>query len=308
MISSLKDSQSRFVLTVPRYSDASKYDPVWEPYVAANLHLYLTPLAIFLRRSRELDFSPRKFDSSMRTVRRVFRVYSPYLVQALNGGCARRYPALVQRHADLLGKFAPPMPLDLAASSLSYCQGDMQSLLEEVHMQHMKKVRELDFVDRIGAWIEGLFGMGIVQGEEKELADLVSRAMGIVGFPATYRVFPSGGAAGLGGARTATSGTRPATRAPDGQLTEQGRAQLASGEIKCRAGDVAYVGDPMYGLVRPHEVALLVEPLVRASDALNGKLGCDATTLLRINLRFLADYRNLVFTLLTLYLTYKFYF
>lgn len=246
----------------------------------------------------------------MRIVRRVFRVYTPPVVQALRGGCTRRYPALVQRHVEHLGKFAPPMPLDPDASSLLSCQGDMQSLLEEVHMQHLKKVRELDFVDRMGAWIEGLFGMGIIQGEEKELNDLVSRARGIVGFPATYQVFPNG--VGGMGTEAAATGSRPASRAPtrtpDGQLTQQGRDQLALGEIKCKAGDVAYVGDLMYGLVRPHEVALLVKLLVLASDSLNEKLGWDATTMFRINLRFLADYRILMFTLFTLYLAYKCYF
>jgi len=52
----------------------SKYTTQWEPYVAANLHFYTVPLAIFLRRARELDFENR-FHASITYIQRVLRVY-----------------------------------------------------------------------------------------------------------------------------------------------------------------------------------------------------------------------------------------
>jgi hypothetical protein len=296
------------VLTVPRYNDASKYERHWEPYVAANLHMYLAPLAIFLRRSRELDFSARKFEFSLKIVKRVLRVFTPTLLRALDEA-PRRYPSLLQQHVGRLGKFAPPLasdPTTKASSLLLSCQADMHSLLEEVHMQHLKKVRDLDVIDRLGAWFEGIFGMGVIQGEEKELHDLVTCAKGIVGFPSTYQVFPKGVQAAAAERDTTTASDRAfPMRTPDGQLTEQAREQIVKGEAKCDPADVSFVGDKMYGSVRPHEVGWLVVAFVYLSDAVNEKLGWDASTLVRINLRFLADYRNLLTTLLTLCIFYK---
>lgn len=313
-INALKDAArhqpSRFVLTVPRYNDASKYEPFWEPYVAANLHMYLTPLAIFLRRSRELDFSARKFEFSLRIVKRVLRVFTPALLRALDES-PRRYPSLLQQHVGRLGKFAPPLAADPSTKSSSLlisCQADMQSLLEEVHMQHLKKVRDLDVIDRLGAWFEGIFGMGVIQGEEKELDSLVTRAKGIVGFPSTYQVFPKGlPAATAERGTTAASDRAFPLRTSDGQLTEQGRQLIVNGEAKCNPADVSFVGDKMYGSVRPHEMGWLVVGLVYLSDSLNGKIGWNASTMVRINLRFLADYRNLLASLLTLYIISKLY-
>ena len=74
--------QKRRILTRPSSSHVGKYNPKWAKYVAANLHFYTVPLAIFLRRAREFDFSSSiEFDRSLKHVRRVLRVYSPSLVK-----------------------------------------------------------------------------------------------------------------------------------------------------------------------------------------------------------------------------------
>ena len=72
-------------LTFPRFDAASKYTPEkWEPYVAANLHLYTVTLSIFLKRAKEFDFSTVHFDKSLGYIQRVLRVFSPALVKKIH--------------------------------------------------------------------------------------------------------------------------------------------------------------------------------------------------------------------------------
>ena len=52
----------------------------------------------------------------------------------------------------------------------------MRNLLENIQTQHLKKVRELDIFERVGARLGGLFGQGVVSGEEKSLENLVDWA------------------------------------------------------------------------------------------------------------------------------------
>lgn len=70
-------------LAIPKPSAASKFTAEWESYVAANLHLYIVPLAIFLKRSREIDFSS-DFNKNLDLVQRVIRVFSPRLVKFIH--------------------------------------------------------------------------------------------------------------------------------------------------------------------------------------------------------------------------------
>eukprot|EP00592_Proboscia_alata_P014866 CAMPEP_0194399648 /NCGR_PEP_ID=MMETSP0174-20130528/126774_1 /TAXON_ID=216777 /ORGANISM="Proboscia alata, Strain PI-D3" /LENGTH=1267 /DNA_ID=CAMNT_0039196075 /DNA_START=47 /DNA_END=3850 /DNA_ORIENTATION=- len=71
-----------------RPTSPSQYTPEWAPYIVANLHMYTTPLAIFLRRSRELQFSGSGSGSdsnrSISIIQRVFRIFSPQVVKVIN--------------------------------------------------------------------------------------------------------------------------------------------------------------------------------------------------------------------------------
>jgi hypothetical protein len=111
--------------------------------------MYAVPFAIFLRRARELDFSPKKYERSMEIVQRVFRVFTPAVVDAVS-----RHLGAVQNveedsysqfkfHRSNLGPFAPP----LNQISFTPLKADMQSLFDEVIMHHVKKVQELDTFD-----------------------------------------------------------------------------------------------------------------------------------------------------------------
>lgn len=50
-------AEHRPVLVAPKSSSPSTYNSNWEAYVCANVHFYTVPLAIFLKRARELDFT-----------------------------------------------------------------------------------------------------------------------------------------------------------------------------------------------------------------------------------------------------------
>lgn len=305
---------TQYGLTFPKYNNASKYDTAWEHYIAANLYLYTVPLAIFLRRARELDFSSGKFDRSLQIVRRVFRVFTPEVIDAvarhLSGG-PTNYSHLVARHASILGAFAVPQ----GTMSLSSCQGDMHSLLEEIGMQHRKNVGDLDAVSRVFSKVEGIFGAGVVSGEEKELERLVERAKLIVHLPMDYQIFPDG--VSPSSDRGVRRDLKP-RRTSDGQLTQTGRQQVVRGTTKCDPSEVAYIGDKMYAVVGSHEIPLLVKLFVWLSNWCNIKLGLvtevdakDGTQRVekvmgfRVNLRFMADYRNLIFVTIVCYFALK---
>lgn len=315
-------------LTIPKADKKSGYTSSWEPYLAANLFLYTVPLAIFLRRARELDFSPREFYRSMDVLKRVFRVYTPEVIQALtNLTAAINNPApggsnfskTVENHRALLGDYAPSTMGDL---SLASCQNDMQGLLEEMHMQHMKRVRDLGYLDKFGAYLEGLFGHGVVSGEEIAIKSLVEKARVIVGFPIGYEILSSdasGGSSGRGAGAAAASQNE--LRTSQGVLTDEGRQMLLAGRYKCSPADVHYVGDKMQSRLRSHELAILVTLTTYFSQWLNEKCGLLPPQSIdisaspmnkrerfqenleeqgsikgwRINLRWFADYRNLLF-------------
>ena len=72
-------------LTFPRFGAANKDTPEkWEPYVAANLHLYTIPLSIFLKRTKEFDFSTAHFHKSLGYNQRVLGVFSPALSKTIH--------------------------------------------------------------------------------------------------------------------------------------------------------------------------------------------------------------------------------
>ena len=317
-------------MIIPKGDKKSSYNKSWEPYLAANLFLYTVPLAIFLRRARELDFSPREFYRSLDLLKRVFRVYTPEVIQALTNLTANiKNPSpgssnitkTVENHRALLGEFAPSTIGEL---SLVSCQNDMQGLLEEMNMQHTKRVRDLGYIDKFAAYVEGLFNHGVVSGEEMAIKIIVERARVIVGFPIGYEILSS--------EANTTRGTRGATvesseiRTSQGLLTEEGRQQVLTGQLKCSPADVHYVGDKMQARLRTYEIAVLVTLTNFLSRWLNERFGLlpptqdnkaspkkqtqfqknlqeqDAIKGFRFDLRWFADYRNLCFALFVTFL------
>lgn len=309
---SQKPPETTPVIVLPKPTSKSKYTQKWEPYIAANLHLYLVPLAIFLRRSRELDFSPKEFRRSLTMVQRVLRVYSPEVVHTINNLLSDRTQPLsstVAKHERLLGQFAPTGTL-----SLESCRDDMHNLLEEIYTTHMKSMRNLDFFDRLGAYL----GVGDVTAKEEfELKALVQKASVVVNFPSGYQPVPAD--QNLISSKSQTEeGDRGPERETTGFLTDKGKKELVDGTVRCTPLDVVPVGDPMYSRVKSYEISQLVPLTLKASNWVNVKLGLvqasaippldgDGTTLLqlereqeekkywfRINLRFLADYRTII--------------
>jgi hypothetical protein len=285
-------------LTIPSADRKSAYTNDWKPYLAANLFLYTVPLAIFLRRARELDFSQRELSRSRTLVKRVFRVFTPDIINALNeltssvnqpDASISSLWQTVNNHRSLLGDFAPTTSGDL---SLSSCQGEMQGLLEEMQIQHMKTVRDLGTLDKIAAFAEGFFGKGVVSGDEAELQYLVERAKVIVGLPIDYEVLPSDQSkAGLGKSDHIAGESKGALRDAQGNLTAEGRKQLLSGNLLLTPSDVHFIGDPLRARQTSHEIPCLVPITIALSDWLNKKCGWEKGW----NLRFLADHRNLLF-------------
>jgi hypothetical protein len=279
-------------LQVPRFNHPSKYTASWEPYIASNVYMYAVPLAMFLRKARELDFSAAKFDRSIQVVRRVFRVFTPQVVDAVSFYLESRQASdqspLLQTHMGNLGPFAPPD----AAMSLRSLEKSMQNLLEEIELQHLKKIRELNAFDWLLGKVEGLFGQGVVSGEEKDLDSLTDRAKLIARLPLDYNLLPRKRTEKSSG----TSEQQRPIRTKDGKLTKYGLDQILKGKLICNPEDIPY--DRMRSPVKGYENAYLVDMMIRASDTCNRKLGLASGPCyddsIRVNLRFLADYRLII--------------
>lgn len=309
--STAQKQETIHVLKAAKPTARSKYTNKWEPFVAANLHLYTVPLALFLRRARELDFSSLYFSRSFALLQRVFRVYSPELMNSINEilaqGSQHCMASLVESHGKNLGAYSSSL---VGKTHMTSLQNDMRNLLEEVYMQYRKTVRERGFFDRVEANIEGVFSyFGLVEastGEERKIQQLFEKAKLVAGLPADYQIMPSDS----GGAPNSMSRSAPRGQAvkANGVLTEHGKWQVISGEVTCSSSDFAHGGDSMYGSVKSHELSWLVPLTIRASDYLNSRLGLAGATKVsvRFNLRFLADYRNLLFLILTLWVWMRF--
>eukprot|EP00574_Skeletonema_japonicum_P001532 CAMPEP_0201740394 /NCGR_PEP_ID=MMETSP0593-20130828/46279_1 /ASSEMBLY_ACC=CAM_ASM_000672 /TAXON_ID=267983 /ORGANISM="Skeletonema japonicum, Strain CCMP2506" /LENGTH=979 /DNA_ID=CAMNT_0048234705 /DNA_START=76 /DNA_END=3015 /DNA_ORIENTATION=+ len=317
----------------PKPTSTSTYSSQWEAYVVSNLNLYTVPLAIFLKRARELDFSStNEYPRSLALVQRVLRVFSKEVVTVLNSVLNRRADALsaslATMHRDNLKAFCPP-----SSWKLTDCQLDATNLLEEVFSQHQKRKQEMDIFDRIEARLNALFS-GKIGSDKAALQSLLSQVRYLMHLPQDYQVLPEepkssrrwGSFLGLGRHKDESSlveNLLEPERDASGRLTDKGRAQIYAGVRKCNPIDVQFVGDPLLARVKTYEIPVLVELTVQASNYLNDKLGLvseaeanvvegqtvdeDALskhynemerykkTLFRINLRFLADSRNIIF-------------
>lgn len=309
MSRSQNDKNSRSIRVIyPKANQYSKYKPYWEGYIASNLHFYTVPFAIFLRRARELDFSPALYQKSVNTVQKVFRVYTPEVVSVINrllkertapGAPIRKFAVMVKNHEKNLGPFAPPSN----TLSLSSCQDDMKNLLEEISLQHYKKVEDLDIFSRTAA---SFFGSGSYLGEEKEFRSLLSKAKMIAGLENDFELAPKYKKYNSNNPYD-TSRNSP-DRTAEGSFSDNGLNKAVCGIVKCTPEEIVFMGDKINAKVQDHEIAFLVHHSVNLSNFLNSYLGFQTTSkgmssddgilsLLprRINLRFLADYRNLIF-------------
>eukprot|EP00543_Licmophora_paradoxa_P002717 CAMPEP_0202443764 /NCGR_PEP_ID=MMETSP1360-20130828/2944_1 /ASSEMBLY_ACC=CAM_ASM_000848 /TAXON_ID=515479 /ORGANISM="Licmophora paradoxa, Strain CCMP2313" /LENGTH=432 /DNA_ID=CAMNT_0049059545 /DNA_START=56 /DNA_END=1354 /DNA_ORIENTATION=- len=300
----------------------SRYSKQWEPYVAANLHFYTVPLALFLRRARELDFSSNSFSKSYSIVQRVFRVYSPNIVALLNEILSNpddnKYKSLVTEHNKLLGAYSP---VEIGQFSLSSLQNDMRNFLEELHLQYQKTLAERDFFDRIEARLERFATfMGISEnhtGAEADIKFLEEQGKLLVGLPIDYEILPNEvleGSKSLSRSYSALDGI--SAFHSNGFLTDSGNEHLVRGEIKINPLDVVFIGKPSKQRISSYELTWIVYLMEWSSDWLNRLLGMveesiedentdifatrlrehDVTSKapwFRINLRFLADYRTL---------------
>ena len=295
---------SNTALTIPAHTTKSKYTAAWEPYVAANLYMYVVPLAIFLRRSRELDFSSGKSEGSIKLVQRAFRVFTPELVGTLKQllGGHSQWSGLAEKHRSILGAFAPP----LGPMTMQSLKKDMQSLLEEIQMQHVKKIRELDSISRMINKVEHMFGQGVASRDEKAMRDLLARARVIVQSDLELDLLK-----GMDTSNAALSNTHAGgddivpQRTATGELSASGKEELLRGQVKCDPSSISFRGDKMRLRPMTYEIGFLVTFLVWLSDLLNKKFEIDPddkSRSFRFNLRFLADYRNLLSIVVVAYI------
>mmetsp|Transcript_30955 Transcript_30955/g.65407 ORF Transcript_30955/g.65407 Transcript_30955/m.65407 type:complete len:872 (-) Transcript_30955:742-3357(-) len=130
----------------------STYTSQWESYIAANAHYYTVPLAIFLKRARELDFSSSvEYSRSLALVQRVLRIYSSrgvvnVLNSVLNSRADGLSTSLFGRHGRNMGAYCPPSSTNTSSSwKLADCQLDATNLLEEIYSQYQKRKAGMDF-------------------------------------------------------------------------------------------------------------------------------------------------------------------
>lgn len=296
----------------PRVSQRSNYTPMWETYIASNLHFYTVPLALFLRRARELDFSQKLYKKSVGIVMSVLRVYSGDVVTVINrllkdrgsGGLSSLassdvpYVKMVSNHEKKLGSFAPPC-VELTLSSL---QEDVKTLLEEIHLQQQKNAEKVNVLDK---WIDNAFGTGTQHNEQKDLKVLTDMAKRIFGLPQDYEVSLKDKSQVIEAQTTSVEETRTS----EGFYSGSGLRHVTVGDIKCKPEEVVYVGDEMNARPQSYEISFLVRLLIDLSIHLNNRFGLENNLKPnnnlfvphRFNLRFLADIRNLGFVALCLW-------
>jgi hypothetical protein len=275
------------VVDIPRHDQASKYDASWEPYIAANLFIYLVPLAVFARRARELDFAT---GSSLQTVARVFRVFTPEVVSVLRRHLdatqqgLRLEGDLVEKHKTILGPFCPTGKLQL--SSL---EGDLRKLFEDIDARH-DKTGQQNIPPLVQSWFES--GKEALLSDDRKVVKLMERAIVIAQLPIGTDLRPHQSR----NAATSTSvHTFPTPHClPNGELSDLGRDQILKGLARFPITDITYVGDYMRRMAGTNEPEMWLYLVLLLSDFLSERFRLDKNKPgHRVNLRWLADYRHL---------------
>jgi hypothetical protein len=274
------------VVDIPRHDHPSKYDANWEPYIAANLFIYLVPLAIFVRRARELDFTS---NSSFQTVSRVFRVFTPEVVSVLRrhlDATQQGSPLghLVEQHRTLLGPFCPTGKLQLSSLEL-----DFRKLFEDIGTRHARTGQQ-----NIPPLVQSWFESG--KGDDRKVARLMERAIVIAQLPIDTDLLTSQRSRNAAATGTHVQSLPIPHCLPNGELSDLGRDQIRMGIARFPPDDITYVGDYMRRMAGTHEPELWLYLVLLISDSLSDRLGLDkARPGHRVNLRWLADYRHLLF-------------
>jgi len=244
-----------------------KYTVDYKMYVQQRVALYLVPLAIFLRRSRELEFG------KMNLVHKVLRVFSEPVVQVLE-------ETLTTADYDTCG-----IPSN-TPWTLQSLQDDFMGLVEEVQLLQLKKWRDMNFLEkrmyRLEAW------MGSVTPEEALLRRI---------WKARHVCRTTAALVPVDLSSTLTQDHRTASqqllRDAQGNLTDEGRRQIVTGLYKCDPWDI-HAQNPQS--VSSYEFAWSIPILQEWSTQLSTTLG------FQVSLRFLADYRNYLPMILFLYM------
>jgi len=316
-------------IIIPKAMSTSKYTSEWKFYVAANLHMYTVPFKIFLHRAKEFDFSSRVFHKSLLIIQQVFRVFSSRLMETLSeiltkDNTDKMLSTVFLRHCDILGELCqinhPAQPLDVFS-----CRLEVQDLLEEIFFHHRKSLGERGISDR-------LFRIG--SGTVLALENLIKQAKVIVDMSVDYKTLYV-----VGGNFDGITCIDSSPEMIDGIITEKGRKQIIVGTRICSSTDIMSIGDPMYSRVKSYENPSVVHLSVQLSHWINQRLGLvscvrpkpekvsmvfdsdkdksslllrllkegkeSRTILFRINLRFLADKRNLIAIIIFLYISIK---
>lgn len=279
-------------LITPKHFSPSMYHDAWEPYIAANVYMYLVPLAIVLRRVRELDFSSRSWDKSLQLLQRIFRVFDARVVAVLSQHLHMLPPSneFVQ-HKARLGEHAPCEPMTLQSM-----EGDLKLLFEEMDRQAAENNSGWNW-----NWFYYFLGATSPSTYEVQISKLEAQAKTIAQLPSHTQLRPD---RSLLQNRTARKASETLYLAPtpeenpDGTLTQRGREQLLNGLARINPLDLPYLGDPMLQEVPGSwEIEWLVPLLVGLSQGINAFLGIDRSQKpwFSVNLRYFADWRNLVF-------------
>ena len=302
---------------------------VFSPALVKTIHKLLSN-GVDSNNNNQDDLTPNNVDSYLFVLKKIHEqnlgCYCPPVSSSFGGNFSTS-PNLSPSKAPNSGDSS-----SVSAYHLSQCFPDAQAFLEELSFQQRKKIRELDIVDRFIAKCEGFFGSGVMQGDEKAIQKTVKQLRNLMELPEDVELLPKYNAGDLPdssssyASRKNSGDMNSVLRGQDGYLTERGKEEILAGMYKCSSLEMAEClikrrlnsRDPMMDRVKSYEIPLLVDLSNSLSLWLNTKLGLDESESekgpwiekifsvlvwivdknyfqsIRINLRFMADYRNLI--------------
>lgn len=229
-------------------------------------------LSLFLRRSRELDFSSRSFDRSINLVKRVTRIFSPEVVSIISkiSDSPDSFTA-TRLHKKNLGDCCP-----LGSHHLGGCADDARLLLEEVYIQQMKEVKQQNVLEKAEDWLNFIFSSGGSKARLKDierLAKILSRVVGQKLEPTTS--FNTEADSSKNDCFLSFLPERD--EAMGIFLTEKGSEDLLHGPNQCAPMAILAIGDPLTNpVIGTYEIRILVRLAVIVSQWLNSRIGLDA--------------------------------
>ena len=272
-------------LNKPSVDTPSKYTSQMKDYIASNYHFYTHILSLFIRRARELDFSKV---SSITTLQRVIRVFSPYVVSELYAlsnetpspnGMNQHIHALKEEHNNRLGDYCPANPHPTLFAS---CVTDIESLLQNVVREYytLRQSPYAKFAPTTYSSLPTEESMHqLAYGFKGLIYDQVSLDLQQIFFVPTSDASaqPESISSSTISSiyETIKSKLRPdpvESNQPERDgiyLTQKGREQIFNGTKQCQPYEYKYIGDPMKAKVQSYEISLLVDATLRISFFLN---------------------------------------